>query len=79
MIIIRPESQEHRQGVREVEERAFGRKADLVDRLRARKASIISRLAVADGDIVGHGLFSPVSLREGPQALNEFTLLGVTV
>ena len=71
MIIIRPEKPEHVQGVRMVEERAFNRtgEADLVDCLRARGAVTLSLVAVEDGQVLGHVLFSPVTIGEGPDAL----------
>jgi putative acetyltransferase len=71
MIIILSERREHEQGVRTVEEQAFGRpsEADLVDRLRARGAVTLSLVAVDDGDVVGHVLFSPVTIGEGSDAL----------
>jgi putative acetyltransferase len=41
--------------------------ADLVDSLRARAADVISLVAERDGEIVGHILFSPVSLASSPE------------
>lgn len=41
--------------------------ADLVDSLRARAADVISLVAECDGEIVGHILFSPVSLASSPE------------
>ncbi len=41
--------------------------ADLVDSLRARAADVISFVAERDGEIVGHILFSPVSLASSPE------------
>ena len=66
MIIIRPESEEHAQGVRVVEEKAFGRptEANLVDRLKARGKASISLVALEEGHVVGHILFSPVTIGE---------------
>ena len=53
-----------RAGVRAVEAAAFetGAEADLVDALRESAASILSLVAERDGAIVGHVLFSPVTL-----------------
>ena len=81
MIIIRPESAEHETGVRVVEERAFGRagEADLVDKLRARGAVTLSLIAVEAGEVVGHVLFSPVTIGEGSDALLALGLGPVAV
>jgi putative acetyltransferase len=72
MIIIRPEKPEHVQGVRMVEEQAFHRagEADLVDRLRGRGAVMLSLVAVENGLVLGHILFSPVTIGAGPDALH---------
>jgi putative acetyltransferase len=50
--------------VREINRAAFGRdaEADLVDRLRAEASSIISLVGEKAGQVVGHILFSPVTL-----------------
>ncbi|MDQ2695391.1 MAG: N-acetyltransferase [Pseudomonadota bacterium] len=50
--------------IRRVHEAAFGRnaEADLVDALYRNDAATLSLVAVQDGRIVGHILFSPVSL-----------------
>lgn len=77
MIMIRPEIREHHHDVHVVEERAFGRKgeADLVDRLRARGMATISLVALDDGKVVGHVLFSPVQI-EGPDGALRVMGLG---
>ena len=50
--------------VREINRAAFGRdaEADLVDRLRAEASPIISLVGEQGGQVVGHILFSPVTL-----------------
>jgi len=64
MVEIREEKEGDQQGVRRVNEAAFGQstEADLVDALRCAEAVTVSLVAEADGEIVGHILFSPVSL-----------------
>jgi putative acetyltransferase len=57
------------EAVRTVNEAAFGRpdEARLVDRLRERARLYRGFVAVADGAVIGHILFTPVTLR-GDQA-----------
>ena len=61
---IRPEEQEDFAAVCRVHEAAFPSDAEarLVDLLRARGKAVVSLVAVWDGFIVGHILFSPVSI-----------------
>jgi putative acetyltransferase len=63
---IRPETEADRAAVRAVNEAAFetSAEADLVEALRARSVALVSLVAEVDGKIVGHILFSPVSLKE---------------
>jgi putative acetyltransferase len=58
--------------IRRVIERAFGQagEADLVDALRRSDALTVSMVAEADGEIVGHVAFSPVTIR-GSDTLDE--------
>ena len=60
MIEVREERPEDRSAVRSVEEAAFGRaeEADIVDALRGDPAWALSLVALVDGEIVGHLLFS---------------------
>jgi putative acetyltransferase len=64
LFVIRVELEGDRQGVRQVNEAAFGQpaEADLVDALRSAGAAEVSLVAEADGQIVGHILFSPVGI-----------------
>jgi putative acetyltransferase len=70
VIVIRPEGAGDIVAIRHVNEQAFGRadEADLVDRLRRSGKAVISLVAEADGEIVGHILFSTVLIetRAGP-------------
>jgi len=51
-------------GIRSVNENAFGQpeEANIVDALRAAGGVILSLVAVEEGEIVGHILFSPVTI-----------------
>jgi len=63
-VTIRTEEPSDHAAVRRVNEQAFGRvlEADLVDALRAAGAATLSRVAEANGEVVGHVLFSPVTI-----------------
>lgn len=65
MIIIRRERPEDASAVRRVNEQAFGQRAeaDLVDALRQRDELLISLVAIEDEQVVGHILFSPVTVQ----------------
>jgi putative acetyltransferase len=64
MIAIRLERSEDAEAVRQVNRATFGRgnEADLVDRLRADSQVVLSLVAESSLRIVGHCLFSPVTL-----------------
>lgn len=69
-IEIRPEGLGDLDAVRRVNELAFGRpdEARLVDALRANQGVTLSLVALVDGELVGHILFSPVVIdREGEE------------
>ena len=61
---IRPEREQDTSGVRRVLEAAFptAAEADLVERLRRGAKSVIALAAEDDGEVVGHIVFSPLSL-----------------
>jgi putative acetyltransferase len=63
-MLVRPENEEDLAAIRDVNYAAFGRDGEsaLVDALRARGAIICSLVAEEEGRIVGHVLFSPVTL-----------------
>jgi putative acetyltransferase len=63
---IRPETESDRAAVRTVNAAAFETpaEADLVESLRRKGVSLISLVAEVEGKVVGHILFSPVSLAE---------------
>lgn len=64
MIAIRDVHPGDAAAVRRVEQAAFGRnhEAELVDRLRADGDAQVELVADADGEVVGHILFSPLGL-----------------
>jgi putative acetyltransferase len=80
VIEIRAERAEDVPAVRRVNELAFGQpsEAALVDALRAAARPHVSLVAVEDGQVVGHILFSPVSLEpeDGPED-SSFKAMGL--
>jgi putative acetyltransferase len=71
MIVIRVETKKDREAVTSLNLAAFETRAeaDLVDALRVQALPIVSLVAEIDGDVVGHILFSPVTLEEHPELL----------
>ena len=69
---LRPERPADFASIRAVNERAFGQpdEAALVDAVRARGERTISLVAVDGGRLVGHILFTPVTIR-GPDRVHE--------
>jgi putative acetyltransferase len=69
MYRIRPEAEADRAAVRAVNEAAFATslEADLIEALRDKGVRSISLVAEVAGEVVGHILFSPVSLTQHPQ------------
>lgn len=63
-ICIVSEKPEHIPAIHRVNELAFGRsaEADLVDALRANGKAVLSLVAECDNEVVGHILFSPVTI-----------------
>lgn len=74
-MIVRDEHPRDRAAVRSVNLAAFGTsaEADLVDALRGQAHPIVSLVAEVDGEVVGHILFSPVTLSGHP----ELRLMGL--
>ncbi|MGH7331568.1 MAG: GNAT family N-acetyltransferase [Candidatus Rokuibacteriota bacterium] len=70
-VSIREEEPEDVGAIRHVNETAFGRpeEARLVALLRAQGGALLSLVAVAAGRVVGHILFSPVSIGSSSDAL----------
>jgi putative acetyltransferase len=70
-MIVRSEKPEDVPAIRIVNERAFGgaAEADLVDALRRNGKAPISLVAEDDGRVVGHILFSPVTIETSEREL----------
>lgn len=65
---VRPEQKGDEDAIRKVHTQAFGQggaEAALVDRLRAGGAAAVSLVAVVDGGVAGHVVFSRVGLQAG--------------
>ena len=81
MITVRPEKTGDAEGIRAVHLAAFPTEgeAGLVDRLRDSGQARVSLLAESDGEIVGHVLFSPVTLesRDGDAPVAPTAGLGL--
>jgi putative acetyltransferase len=71
LIQIREQRPEDRDAIREVNLRAFGRpeEGQLVEELRNNGAILASLVAVQEGQVVGHILYSPVRLHSGGEIL----------
>ncbi len=65
MIVIRDETDSDYEAVHRVNELAFDRpeEANLVDSLRDAVSGLISLVAVSDQEVIGHILFSPVTVK----------------
>lgn len=74
-MIVRTEQQQDRASVRAANTLAFETTAEacLVDALREQAQPVISLVAEEDGEIIGHIMFSPVSLSGHP----ELKLMGL--
>ncbi len=73
---IRPQTPEDAAAIRQVNEEAFGStvEADLVARLHSREAFTLSLVATGEDGVVGHILFSPVTIES--ESLS-FTAMGL--
>ena len=83
---IREETAADVEAIREVNRRAFGQgqEGNIVDALRSNGAALLSLVAVVDGELVGHILYSPATVGEttgaalGPMSvLPEFQRQGI--
>lgn len=81
MLILRQEKIEDAIGIRHVNEQAFGRlsEGDLVDKLRRRGKIALSLVAVEDGRIIGHILFSPVTIQSEERLFYGLALAPIAV
>lgn len=78
-ILIRDETPEDAGAVRQINDAAFGQDAEgrLVDELRKQGAAVVSLVAEVDGRIVGHILFSPVTMEGTEGAKNPGGAVGL--
>jgi putative acetyltransferase len=80
-VILRRESPQERGVVRSINEAAFGRpdEADLVDRLRNEDAVLASFVAESEEGIVGHILFSRMSIETASGPISAVALAPMAV
>ena len=80
-MIIRPEKPGDTAEIRYLNEQAFGRptEAQIVDTLRARGRTILSLVAVREDHVVGHILFSPITIETEREALRVAGLAPLAV
>jgi putative acetyltransferase len=81
VMLVRSERPEDCAAIRLVNEEAFCRpdEADLVDRLRAQGAALASFVAEAEGLIVGHILFSRMSIETTDQSVPAVALAPLAI
>ena len=81
MVSIRREMSKDINSIRHLNEQAFGQKeeAEIVDKLRNRGAVTLSLVAVQGDQIVGHILFSPVTIESGSTSFEAITLAPMAV
>ena len=81
MIEIRDEAPQDFPAIRNLNVLAFGNPAEalLVDKLRAANKAVISRVAILDGRVVGHILFSPITVERAPARLRGLGLAPMSV
>ena len=78
---IRPETEADIAAIREVNEHAFDRpaEANLVVALRAGRKAIVSLVAEDAGSVIGHILFSPVTIEPDDKTLSAVGLAPMAV
>ncbi len=81
MLTIRRETPKDIDSIRYVNEQAFGQKeeAEIIDKLRKRDVVTLSLVAVQADQIVGHILFSPVSVESEYSSFEVITLTPMAV
>ena len=81
IVEIRPESSEDRDAIRRVNQVAFGSdaEANLVDALRDGGFAVISLVAELEREIVGHIVFSPVSILTKARKMDAMSLAPMAV
>jgi putative acetyltransferase len=80
-VIVRPENRGEEEEVRRINEAAFGRpdEADLVDRLRNKGVALASLVAEVEKRVVGHILFSRMSIETTGGPVSAVALAPVAV
>ena len=81
MIEIRDEVPQDFPAIRHLNLMAFGgpEEADLIDTLRAADKVVISLVATLDGRVVGHILFSPITVERSPASFRGLGLAPMSV
>jgi putative acetyltransferase len=81
MIEIRKETQEDIAIIRTINESAFGQaaEADVIDKLRDNCPNLLSLVAVLEGQVIGHILFSPAVIDENGRKIMGMGLAPVAV
>lgn len=81
IVEVRPETSDDHTQVRDVIVRAFGdnEAADLVDLLRSRGKAVISLVAVTSHRVIGHILFSAITISNAPPAFHGLGLAPLAV
>ena len=81
MISIRNEEQKDYASIRAVNELAFGQsvEANIVDKLRASCDDSLSLVATRDEEVVGHILFTPVTIESGNVTIEGMGLAPMSV
>jgi putative acetyltransferase len=80
-ILVREEQPRDREQVRKVNKTAFGRfdEADLIDKLRAEGAVLLSLVAEVDGQVIGHIMFSRMTVETGQTPVAAVSLAPMAV
>jgi len=81
VLVIRPETPEDVDSIRNVNEQAFGQENEskLIEKLRNRGVLTISLVAIQDGETVEHIAFSPVVIESGLSSFEVITLAPMAV
>jgi putative acetyltransferase len=81
VIEVKQETPDDLPAVREVNEQAFGQpaEANIVEKLRASCRDLLSLVAVDEGQVVGHILFSPATIQTDRGALRGMGLAPMAV
>ena len=79
MIAIREEQPDDVAAIRDINQRAFGQdqEANIVDALRSNGAALLSLVATLDGQVVGHIMYSPITI--GDEAEDDAARTGFTL